>query len=153
MNNFEDVTIRVDVKDDDMKSISVGDPVNLDFEAFPDTDFTGKVSDIGDATINSTTSEITYEVTVTVDGDVSGLYHGMTADVTFVTDEVKDVTYVSNRALQEEGGVTYVKYRDEQGNIQTKQVTTGFTDGNNTEIVEGLTEDDTVLVESRVKSE
>lgn len=153
LNNFEDVTVRVDVEDDDMKSISVGDPVNLDFEAFPDTDFTGKVSDIGDATINSTTSEITYEVTITVDGDVSGLYHGMTADVIFVTDEVKDVTHVSNRALQEEDGVTYVKYRDEQGNIQTKQVTTGFTDGNNTEIVEGLTEGDTVLVESRVKSE
>lgn len=153
LNNFEDVTVRVDVEDDDMKSISVGDPVNLDFEAFPDTDFTGKVSDIGDATINSTTSEITYEVTITVDGDVSGLYHGMTADVIFVTDEVKDVTHVSNRALREEDGVTYVKYRDEQGNIQTKQVTTGFTDGNNTEIVEGLTEGDTVLVESRVKSE
>lgn len=153
LNNFEDVTVRVDVEDDDMKSISVGDPVNLDFEAFPDTDFTGKVSDIGDATINSTTSEITYEVTITVDGDVSGLYHGMTADVTFVTDEVRDVTYVSDRALQEEDGVTYVKYRDEQGEIQTKQVTAGFTDGNNTEIVEGLTEGDTVLVESRVKSE
>ena len=153
LNNFEDVTVCVDVADEDMKSISVGDPVNLDFEAFPDTDFTGKVSDIGDATINSTTLEITYEVTITVDGDVSGLYHGMTADVTFVTDEVKDVTYVSDRALQEEDGVTYVKYRDEQGEIQTKQVTAGFTDGNNTEIVEGLTEGDTVLVESRVKSE
>lgn len=153
LNNFEDVTVRVDVSDDDMKSISVGDPVNLDFEAFPDTDFTGKVSDIGDATINSTTSEITYEVTITVDGDVSGLYHGMTVDVTFVSDEVRDVTYVSNRALTEKDGVTYVKYRDEQGEIQQKQVSAGFTDGNNTEIIEGLSEGDVVLVESRVKSE
>lgn len=152
LNNYEDITISVDVDDDDMKAISVGDSVNLAFAAFPDGNFTGVVSDIGDATIDSN-NDITYAVEISVGGDVSGLYEGMSGEVTFITKETKEVTYVSNRAIIREGTKSYVKVRDEQGNIEKIQVVTGFSDGSSVEIKEGLTEGDIVLIESKVKSE
>ena len=40
--------------------------------------------------------------------------------------------------------------KDEDGNIVTKEVTTGFSDGINVEVVEGLSEGDILLIESKV---
>ena len=39
---------------------------------------------------------------------------------------------------------------DENGSIVEKDVTTGFSDGVNVEITEGLSQGDTVLIESKV---
>lgn len=152
LNNYEDITISVDVDDDDMDEIAVGDSVNLFFTAFPEGNFAGVVSDIGDATIDSN-SDITYEVEITVSGDIEGLYGGMSGEVTFITKETKEVVYVSNRAIIREGVKSYVKKRDEEGNVQKIEVATGFSDGNYVEIKEGLSEGDIVLIESKVKSE
>lgn len=150
LNHFDDVTVSVDVEDDDMDSVHVGDTVNLYFPAFPEEAFRGTVSDIGDAAINSSTSEITYAVEIKVEGDVSALYGGMSAEVTFITKETREVTYVSNRAVIREGAESFVKLWDEDGNVVTRQVVTGFSDGNNVEIIEGLSEGDVVLIESKV---
>lgn len=152
LNNYEDITINVDVDDDDMEEIAVGDSVNLYFTAFQEGSFSGVVSDIGDATIDSN-SDITYAVEITISGDIEGLYEGMTGEVTFITKETKAVTYVSNRAIIRDGVSSYVKKRDENGEIQLIEVVTGFSDGNSVEIKEGLSEGDIVLIESKVKSE
>lgn len=152
LNNYEDIAIQVDVDDDDMDEIAIGDTVNLFFTAFPEGSFTGIVSDIGDAAID-TNSDISYAVEIAVDGDVEGLYEGMTGEVTFITKETKEVTYVSNRAIIREGTKSYVKRKDAEGAIQKIEVVTGFSDGNNVEIKEGLSEGDIVLIESKVKSE
>ena len=79
------------------------------------------------------------------------LYQDMTAEVTFVTDEVSEALYVPVRAVTESDGESYVKVRQENGAIVTKKVTTGFSDGINIEIKEGLLEGETVLMESKTK--
>ncbi len=71
----------------------------------------------------------------------------MTGDLTFITKETEEVTYVSNRAIFREGTRSYVKMYDESGNIVEKEVTTGFSDGENVEIISGLSEGDVVLIE------
>lgn len=152
LNNYEDITVEVSVDDDDMKAVAVGDTVKLSFSAFPDGNFVGKVSDIGDASIDSN-SNVSYAVTIEVGGDVSALYGGMSGEVTFITKETKDVTYVSNRAIIREGVRSYVKLRDEEGKIEKREVVTGFSDGSSVEILEGLSEGEIVLIESKVKSE
>ena len=57
---------------------------------------------------------------------------------------------MSNRAIFRDGTRSYVKVRDENGSIVEKDVTTGFSDGVNVEITEGLSQGDTVLIESKV---
>jgi len=80
LNDYEDVKVLAEVTDDDIKYVEVGDTVNLYFDAFPEGTFTGYVSHIGEATTTAV-SDITYQVEITVSGDVEGLYQGMTGEV------------------------------------------------------------------------
>lgn len=145
-----DVTMEITVSEDDYESIDQDGEVNISYTAYPDTIYSGTISEVSDAEYDSDSGEVYYTLTVTVQGDVSGLYEGMTGYVTCVTKETKEVTYVSNRAIFLDGTRSYVKVRDENGNIIEKDVTTGFSDGVNVEIIEGLSQGDTVLIESKV---
>lgn len=145
-----DVTMEITVSEDDYESIDQDGEVNISYTAYSDTIYSGTISEVSDAEYDSDSGEVYYTLTVTVQGDVSGLYEGMTGDVTCVTKETKEVTYVSNRAIFRDGTKSYVKVRDENGNIIEKDVTTGFSDGVNVEIIEGLSQGDTVLIESKV---
>ncbi len=152
LNNYDEVTITVSVEEDDLEAAAVGNAVNVTLAAFEDEVFKGTVTEIGDAEIDSNTNKTMYSVTVTVQNTDNVLYQDMTAEVTFVTDEVSEVLYIPVRAVTQENGADYVKVREEDGAIVKKKVTTGFTDGINTEIREGLSEGETVLTESKVKS-
>ena len=145
-----DVTMEITVSEDDYKAIGQDGEVNITYTAYPDVVYNGVISEVSDAAYDSSSGEVYYTITVTVQGDVSGLYEGMTGDVTCVTKETKEVTYVSNRAIFRDGTRSYVKVRDENGSIVEKDVTTGFSDGVNVEITEGLSQGDTVLIESKV---
>ncbi|MCD7751673.1 MAG: efflux RND transporter periplasmic adaptor subunit [Lachnospiraceae bacterium] len=145
----KDVTLTVTVDEDDMTDIAVGGLANISFTAYPDEIYEAQVTEISDATYDSSGS-VVYDVTVTVTDDTSGLFQGMTGDVTFVTKETEEVLYVSNRAITREGTKSYVKMRDSSGSITQVEVTTGFSDGTYVEIIEGLEEGDVVLIESVV---
>ncbi len=147
--DMDEVSMTVTVDEDDMTDISLGSEAKVNLTAYPDTVFQGTVSEISDAETDSS-GNVTYDVTVTLAGDVSGLFQGMTGDITFISQETTDVLYVSRRAIITEGDDTYVKVRDESGKVKKIQVTTGFTDGTYTEITGGLSEGDTVLIESKV---
>ena len=70
--------------------------------------------------------------------------------MTFITKETETVVYVSNRAVSRENGKSYVKKKEADGSITRQEIITGFSDGVNVEIKEGLSEGDTVLIESKV---
>lgn len=147
--NMDEVTMTVTVDEEDMTDIAVGSQANISLTAYPDVIFEAKVSEIGDAETDSS-GNLSYDVTVTLEGDVSGLFQGMTGEITFVTNQTSQVIYVSRRAIITDGEDSYVKVKDEKGNVQTRKVTTGFTDGVNVEIAEGISEGEIVLIESKV---
>jgi len=144
------VYVTVSVTQDDIASIAVGDSANVEFSSFEGTKFTGTVDSITISPARSESSTVSYVVSVVLTGDgVEELYDGMTGDVTFVTKEVTDVLYVSNKAITSDNGVQTAKVKDDQGNITQVEVTTGFSDGTNTEVTSGLTEGQTVIIESQ----
>lgn len=147
--DMDEVTITVTVDEDDMTDISLGSAANIVLTAYPEDTFTAKVTAIGDATSDSR-GNITYDVTVTLEGNVSGLFQGMTADVTFVTEQTEEVLYVSRRAIITEDDKTYVKVKTADGSIVKKEVTTGLSDGSNVEISGDIAEGDTILIESSI---
>lgn len=151
LNNYDEVTITLSVEEDDLEAAALGNTANVTMAAFEDEVFTATVTEIGDAEIDSNTNKTMYAVTVTVQNTGNVLYQDMTAEVTFVTDEVSEVLYIPVRAVTQENGADYAKVREEDGTIVRKKVTTGFTDGINIEIKEGLCERETVLTESKVK--
>ena len=149
--NSENVYVNVSIAQEDISSIELGSPVNVMLNAY-EYKFTGVVDSISVTPARTNASTVSYDVTVKLEGDTSVVYEGMTGDVTFVTKEITDVLYVSNKAVTAENGKSYVKIKDENGEAQQVEVTTGFSDGKNVEIVSGLSEGDTVLIESQVRS-
>lgn len=147
--DMDEVTMTLTVDEDDMTDISLGSAANIALTAYPEDIFTAKVTAIGDATSDSS-GNITYDVTVTLEGDVSGLFQGMTGDVTFVTEQTEEVLYVSRRAIITEDDKTYVKVKTADGSIVKKEITTGLSDGSNVEISGDIAEGDTVLIESSI---
>lgn len=148
--NQDEVTMDVSIREDDYESLDMNGKVNISFTTYQDEIYTAVISEVSDAEYDSSSGEVYYTLTVTLQGDTSGLYEGMTGEVTFVTKETQAVVYVSNRAIFRDGARSYVKVHDEAGNVLEKDVETGFSDGVNVEIVEGLSEGDIVLIESKV---
>ena len=146
------VTMTVSVSEEDISEIAIGDEVMIELNAYEGQTFSGEVESI-DTSVSSGSSTVSYNVTVKINGDVDGIYTDMTGNVTFIEKQVADVVYVSNKAIINEGTVSYVKVKDSDGTIEKKEVTTGFSDGVNVEITEGLSEGETVLIESQVTGE
>lgn len=144
----DSVTISVSVAQEDVADIQVGDSVNIYLSAYEDELFYGTVTSI--STTSTGDSTVSYPVEVTVTSDVSKIYSGMSGEVTFVSKEVTDVLYVSNKAITTEGTNSYVTRKKEDGSTQKMKVTTGFSDGHNVEIKSGLEEGEIVLIESQV---
>lgn len=147
----EAVSMTVSVDEEDMTDISLNTQANISFTAYPEDIYQAVVTEISDASTDSS-GNVTYDVTVTIAGDSSGLFQGMTGEITFITRETQEVMYVSNRAIIRDGKKSYVKVKDSKGSIRTIEVVTGFSDGVNVEIVEGLNVGDVVLIESKLQN-
>lgn len=141
-------TVNIDVSEEDVAAISIGDLVELSFSAYPEQMWEGMITSITTTATSEHASTISYPVTILVQGDTTLLYGGMTADVTFVTDSAQDVLYVSKKAVFEENGLSYVYKKDAGGNRVKTQVETGFSDMASIEVISGLEEGDTVYIES-----
>ncbi len=151
VSNSEKAYITVSISQDDIADVSIGKECNILFAAYPEEKYTGVVDSISTSPARSGASTVSYSVSVLVDGDCTKLYEGMTADVTFITKEIQDVLYVSNRTITSEDGKQYVKVKREDGTIERVEVATGFSDGTNAEITGGLSEGDIVLIESTIR--
>ena len=143
-----DDTVSIDVSEEDIAAISVGSSVEMVFTAYPEETYEGTVLSITTTAASDYAATISYPVLIKVEGDTGKLYGGMTADVTFVTDSVEDVLYVSRKAVFEEDGKTCVYRKTESGGMETVEVETGFTDMSHVEIKSGLSEGDTVYLKS-----
>lgn len=147
------ITLSVDVSQEDIIDIAVGDGVNITFTAYPDENYEGTVTAITTTATSDHATTVSYPVTIKVKGDTSKLYAGMTGDVTFVTEQKSQVLYVSRKAIVEQNGKSYVYQKDGHGAMVLTEVKTGFTDGVNVEITEGLTQEDRIYIATKVTSD
>ena len=75
------------------------------------------------------------------------LQEGDSGSIRLTLDQRLDVLYVDKDAIETADGETFVFILDENGLRATKTVTTGLTVNGFTEIIEGLSEGDTVIVD------
>jgi multidrug efflux pump subunit AcrA (membrane-fusion protein) len=138
---LDDLQVTANVNEADVGKVALHNPVTFTVSAFPGKTFTGEVTQI-QPTGTTTSNVVNFAVTSSIKSlEGAALYPGMTAQVTITTAEHKDVVLVPNTAL------TYAKNAGQNGAVMTlaqgrptaAKVTTGMTDGTNTEIVSGLT--------------
>ncbi|MDF2800349.1 MAG: secretion protein HlyD family protein [Anaerocolumna sp.] len=142
------VTFEMSVDELDVKSVAVGQTVNITADALEGVKITGEVTNISLESTNS--GGVTqYPVTVRID-EVGELLPGMNVTGEIVVEEAKDVLAVPTDALMR-GDVVYVadesvteSVGDIPAGFRAVQVETGLTDGDYIEIISGLTGDEEV---------
>jgi HlyD family secretion protein len=145
--------INTSVDEADIGRVDTGQGVSFTVDAYPDTIFVGKVSEVRNAP-TTVSNVVTYDVIIKVDNPQLKLKPGMTANVSITVDTRHDVLRVPNAALRFKPAVAErSESKEEKQRIKgTKvwiletekprpvQVTIGISDGNYTEIISGQLE-------------
>jgi HlyD family secretion protein len=155
--------IDTSVDEADIGKVKVNQDVRFTVDAYPDINFTGKVSEVRNAP-TTVQNVVTYDVIVQVNNAELKLKPGMTANVSIITESRKGVLLVPNSALrfrpqaEGDGSTNAVKKRAtgnkgpaiwilENNKPKQKKITTGISDGSLTEVVSGeLKEGQEVIV-------
>lgn len=148
----QNMTISVDVAQEDVVDLSVGDAVEIEFTSYEGEIYSGSILSVDTTSTAANSNTVSYTVVISVGGDTSKLYGGMAADVTFVTEQKEDVLYVSRKAIVSENGKSYVYRKTALGGKELTGVETGITNGSSIEILSGLEEGDTIYIASKVSS-
>lgn len=149
----DEMTLSVDVTQEDIVDLQVGDKVDITFLAYGDVSYEGSIQSIHTTATSSSSNTVSYTVVIAVEGDTTSLYGGMTADIVFVKEQREDTLYISKKAIVEEEGKTYVYQKNLLGGMELKEVETGIDNGVSIEILSGLEEGETIYLASRVSSE
>ncbi|WP_312425743.1 efflux RND transporter periplasmic adaptor subunit [Lacrimispora sp.] len=144
-------TFKMSVDELDVKSVKVGQEVNITADAVPGKTFSGTVTNVS-LESSSSNGVTNYPVTITLNDGMDELLPGMNVDGVIILDKAADVLAVPADALMR-GNQVYVKddsVKEPQGNIpagfRAAEVTTGLINDDYVEITSGLEENQEVYV-------
>ncbi len=150
--DLEKMQIEVNVSEADIGDVKEGQDVTYTLDGYPNSTFNGKVTQVR---ISPTTvsNVVTYSVIVTVDNSDLKLKPGMTANVSIITAQNKDVLSVPNVALKFTPEKSGKKYKTQglwvKDGLKLKRIniTTGASDDSYTEVKgDGIYEGQRILV-------
>ena len=138
--------IKVDIYEEDIVKMLVGNDVNISLIAFPDEVFQGKVITINPAE-ELIESVVYYTVTINFTKTPEGIRPGMTADLMIKTDTREDVLVIPEDAIEEKDNKNIVRVcKDNQ--IEDREIEIGLVGSDDmVEVISGLTEGEKVIVE------
>ncbi|MFV0433608.1 MAG: efflux RND transporter periplasmic adaptor subunit [Leucobacter sp.] len=137
-------SVSVSLSETEVGLIEVDDQVELETE--DGTKLFGVVSEIGKLPSTSSGTPA-YPVAVDITGDTEGLFDGTEVTATIIYERRTEVLTVPSAAITTaDDGTATVTRVDADGNETEQQVTVGEVSGNLTEITEGLSEGDQVIV-------
>jgi len=175
ISNLEGMEALVDVDENDIVSVALGDEAEIEVDALPETRFPGEVTEIASSAKTSaqgTTDQKTeFEVKVAVTEPGTDLRPGMTASAEIVTDVREDCLAVpiqcvavrtpdqlgdgpagekeeEPRFIPDRDGFVEVVWVIEDGRAVAHQVKTGIQSETHIEILDGLDEGDRVVIGS-----
>jgi HlyD family secretion protein len=145
LDGVETFEVVVPFEQSDAARIAPDQNVDVSFDAVPDLVRHGTVMAIGPAA-TSTSSVVSYYVTVVLTDTDPRLRDGQTAEAAVHTDEVRDVPAVPNAAVHRQGGQTTVTVIGFDGSQRTVPFQAGAVGDTFTEVRSGLTVGDQVVV-------
>jgi HlyD family secretion protein len=173
VSNLEGMEALVDIDENDIVSVSIGDEAEIEVDALPDVKLKGRVTEIANSAKSSgmgTTDEKTeFEVKIAIIDPVAELRPGMTASADIVTKVCEDclsvpIQSVAVRTIEQLGaepggegeeearfvpdsdGFVEIVWIVADGRAEARQVTTGIQDETHIEVLDGLGEDDQVVI-------
>lgn len=145
LDDLSHMLVDVDVSEVDINQVKLGQPVNMTFDAIPDQEFEGVVSDIALFGTN-TSGSVYFSVTVEVQESTPEIKPGMTAAVNIVVNEMKNVLLVPSRAVRTAKGNRIVYVLDGKNAIPV-EITLGVSANNYSQILSGdIKEGDSIIL-------
>ncbi len=152
LTNISDIYVPITISEEDILNVSIGQEASVTMTAFPDETFEAEVDTLSVESSRSGAATVSYTVNVRFKGEnTRKMLEGMSAEVTLVQWQVQDVLYINSSCVTNVGGKATVLVRGDDGLPVEREVHTGFSDGRYVEILEGLSEGETVLLESTVR--
>jgi len=143
------VYVQGKVDEADIGAVYLGQPARIRVESFPNKTFNGKVTKIAPLGVEKD-NVTTFEVRVSIDNPTGELKANMTANAEVLITEHKNALSVPEQALvydNQKNAFVFVpdpKQKDGQRKIPVKA---GISNGSKTEILDGLKEGDTVVLQ------
>jgi len=150
-----DFVVKTNINETDITKISVGNKVQLDFDAYQGQNFEGEIIDISKIpTVED--NIVSFEVTVKPKIEEGyKLLYGISSNLTIITAEADNVLFIPVQAIYKENDKQYVDIlttdtkeidtRDIRKSIKKVEVTTGVSNYTYVEITSGLKEGDVVV--------
>jgi len=136
--------IEIDVYEEDISQVKIGDPVDILLVAFPEQELTGRVISI-DPAEKIIDEVVYYEVSIDFDSVISGIKPGMTADIVIRTAFKDNVLVLSRSALIKNNGRIVVQYL--QGNkVKEKEIILGLEGDSFVEVVSGVEQEEQLIL-------
>jgi HlyD family secretion protein len=148
LSDLSHVFVIAAVDESDIGRVEVGQRVEITADAFPGKKFEGSVVRIATKGVNLS-NVVTFEVKIEVMGDRKSLLKPeMTANVDIIGIEKSDILTVPVTAITLKDRKHYVNLVKADAAHEEREVQTGITDGSNTEITDGLSEGDVVVLKA-----
>ncbi|MBF8984062.1 efflux RND transporter periplasmic adaptor subunit [Lutibacter sp. B2] len=149
ISHADKLEVIVPVSENDLYNVSMDQEVEIEFEAFEGKLFTGRVLSIDALPKKDSSGLVTYEVKIGLEDDSNQLKTGMTCTTSFILNQRKNVLTIPNKSVSMVDGKQVVQVKGEQGNIETRTIKTGLTDGKNVEVVDGLKAGEIIFVKDK----
>ncbi len=148
-----DFSVKTTVGETDIAKIIKGDEAYVTLEAYPDTEFIGKIEKIIPISVEEG-NIVSFEVAISFKNDEDiEIYYGLSANIDIITEKADNVLLVPIQSVYKENGKSYVDLLvseqepgEETGeSIKKVEVTTGINDYYYIEIISGLKEGDKII--------
>jgi HlyD family secretion protein len=154
LSDLSRIFVVANVDEADIGRVKLGQRAIATCDSYPGRRFRGKVVRIATKGTNNS-NVVTFEVKIEMEGEEKSLLRPvMTSNVDIQADRKENVLLLPNEVVQYGRMGYYVETpsADDPTSTVRKQVTTGITDGLQTEIVEGVNEGEEVIVPSGIQS-
>ena len=130
----------------DIRKIKKNLTVKVGFDAFPDIEMAGVVTDVANVGENKRGSDVkVFQVSIKLEGSDKNIRPGMTTSNKILTFEQKDVLSIPLEAIFSKDSITYV-YKKSGFSVTKKQVKIGDSNNDSVIIIDGLKEEDVVYL-------
>ena len=137
--------IETEIYEEDVTILKIGNPVEISLVAFPDEIVMGTVSSIDPVEI-IINGVVYYKVSIDFDNEIDELKSGMTADISIVTSEEKNVLIVPESALLKNNGNYLIKVL-EKNEVKEYETEIGMRgDEGMVEILSGINDGDKIVL-------
>ena len=144
----DNLELKGTVDEIDVARVALNQKAGITLDALPDEKIPGELTYIAPVS-RVEGGVVVYDVKIELENKGTlPLKAGMTAKADIINEEKTDALIVPEKAISRNNGNATVRVTIED-KVETRNVTTGISDGSNTEIVSGLNEGESIVIERK----